>query len=198
MHSDLKTTSTGSMHPAVWAAGFTAGMATIGFLEIYAGIGRLGAILLMIPVMAMLIPMMRSVQQRAASDGCVSPALTDYNRRFMVWTFGYMAALTIAITMHQKMALSDPMLWLAGLIPAFPVGGMIWTMVRYMREEEDEYLRLRAANAGMIGTAFLLAVATPWGFLEMFGAVPHIPAWAVFPVWAIGMGVGQMLQNRKP
>jgi hypothetical protein len=187
-----------SMHPAIWAAGFTAGMAAIGYLEIYAGIGRLGAILLMIPMMALLIPMVKSVQQRAAAKGCASPALVRYNRRFMVWTFGYMAALTLAITIQQKMELSVPMLWLAGLFPGLPVLGMIWTMIRYMREEEDEYLRLRAANAALIGTALLLAVATPWGFLEMFDVVPHIPSWAAFPLWATGLGIGQILQDRKP
>lgn len=197
MDDEINKAANSSIHPAVWGVAFTLGMAAIGYLEIYAGIGRLGAILLMIPVMAMLIPMVRAVQQRAALMGCASPALVDYNRRFMIWTFGYMAALTIAITMHQKMILSEPILWFAGLLPALPVFGMIWTMVRYIREEDDEYLRLRAANAGLIGTALLLALATPWGFLEMFGAVPHVPAWAAFPIWAIGMGIGQMLQNRK-
>ncbi len=197
MDGNISKTELPSLHPAVWGVGFTLGMAAIGYLEIYAGIGRLGAILLMIPVIAMLIPMVRSVQQRAAAKGCASPALANYNRRFMVWTFGYMVALTVAITMHQKMEMAEPILWFAGLLPALPVFGMIWTMVRYMREEEDEYLRLRAANAGLIGTALLLAIATPWGFLEMFGAVPYVPAWAAFPIWAIGMGVGQMLQDRK-
>lgn len=197
MQIDEVTSTKNHLHPAIWAAGFTAGMAAIGYLEIYAGIGRLGAILLMIPVMAMLIPMTRSVQHRSALRGCASPALAGYNRRFMVWTFGYMVALTIAITMHQKVELSQLLLWLAGLLPAIPVCGMIWTMLRYMREEQDEYLRLRAANAALIGTGLLLALATPWGFLEMFGVVPHVPAWAAFPIWAIGMGIGQMLQDRK-
>ena len=106
MRSSETTSANGHLHPAIWAAGFTAGMAAIGYLEIYAGIGRLGAILLMIPIMAMLIPMTRSVQYRSALRGCASPALTNYNRRFMGWTFGYMAALTIAITIQQKVELS--------------------------------------------------------------------------------------------
>lgn len=197
MRSSETTSANGHLHPAIWAAGFTAGMAAIGYLEIYAGIGRLGAILLMIPIMAMLIPMTRSVQYRSALRGCASPALANYNRRFMGWTFGYMAALTIAITIQQKVELSIFLLSLAGLLPAIPVCGMIWTMLRYMRDEHDEYLRLRAANAALIGTGLLLALATPWGFLEMFGVVPHVPAWAAFPIWSIGMGIGQMLQDRK-
>jgi len=34
--------------------------------------------------------------------------------------------------------------------------------------------------------------ATLWGFLEMFGLAPHLWLWAVFPAWALGLGVGQM------
>ena len=197
MRTDATESANSHLHPAFWAAGFTAGMAAIGYLEIYMGIGRLGAILLMIPVMAMLIPMSRSVQHRSALKGCASPALASYNRRFMLWTFGYMAVLTISITAYQRVDLTEPAMWLAGLLPAIPVCGMIWTMLRYLREEKDEYLRLRATNAGLIGTGLLLALATPWGFLEMFGMVPHVPAWAAFPIWAIGMGIGQVLQDRK-
>jgi hypothetical protein len=183
-----------SLHPAIWAAGFTIGMAVTGYLEIHEYVNRGGAIVLMALFSLLLIPMIRSVQRRADAQGVNSPALQNYNRRFMVWTFGYMAALTIAISMHQKMELAGPMLWVAGLLPALPVFGMIWTMARYIREEEDEYLRLRAINAALIATGILLAAATAWGFLEMFGAVPHVPSWAALPFWAIGLGIGQCWQ----
>ena len=183
-----------SLHPAVWATAFTVGMAATGYLERYAGIGRSGAIVLMALCSILLIPMIRAAQSRADSAGLNSPALKNYNRRFMVWTFGYLVALTISITLYQKMHLTGPMLWFAGILPALPVFGMIWTMARYMREEEDEYLRLRAANAALVATGILLAIATAWGFLEMFGAVPYVPAWAAFPLWAIGLGIGQCWQ----
>lgn len=185
------------LHPAIWATAFTIGMAVTGYLERYAGIGRTGAIILMALCALLLIPMIRSVQARAAIGGMSSPALKNYNRRFMVWTFGYMIALTISITLHQKMQLTQPLLWLAAILPALPVLGMIWTMVRYMREEQDEYLRMRASNAALIATGLLLAIATAWGFLEMFGLVPYVPSWAAFPLWAIGLGLGQYLQARQ-
>lgn len=182
------------LHPAIWAVAFTIGMAITGYLERYAGIGRTGAILLMVLFSLLLIPMIRSVQARADAKGVNSPALKTYNRRFMVWTFGYMVALTIAITAHQKLELTGPILWLAAILPALPVFGMIWTMGRYVREEADEYLRVRAINAALVATGLLLAIATAWGFLEMFGAVPYVPSWAAFPIWAIGLGIGQCWQ----
>jgi hypothetical protein len=184
------------LHPAIWAAGFTVGMAITGYLEINSVIGRTGAILGMALSSLLLIPMVKAVQSRAAACGVRSPALDSYNRRFMAWTFGYMTALTIGVTMYQKMALAGPLLWAAAILPVLPVFGMIWTMGRYMREEQDEYLRMRAANAALIATGLLLAIATAWGFLEMFGLVPHVPAWAAFPLWAIGLGLGQFMVAR--
>lgn len=186
-----------SSHPAVWATGFTIGMAITGYLETQGLVGRGGAIVLMALFSLLLIPMIWSVQNRADASGLNSPALRNYNRRFMTWSFGYMAALTIAITLHQKVELTGPMIWIAGLLPAFPVFGMIWTMARYIREEQDEYLRLRAVIAALIATGILLAVSTAWGFLEMFGAVPHVPSWAAMPFWAIGLGIGQCWQARR-
>lgn len=185
------------MHPVVWAIAFTAAMAVTGFAERYWGIGRTGAIAGMAAASLFLIPMIRAAQHRADAQGISSPALRIYNRRFTVWTFAYMVALTIGITIHQKMDATGPLMWAAGLLTALPVLGMIWTMVRYLREEEDEYLRLRAANSGLIATAILLAIATAWGFLEMFGLVPHVWTWAAFPLWAIGLAIGQLVQARQ-
>lgn len=184
-----------ALHPAIWALAFTLGMAITGYLERYAGVGRTGAIVLMALSSLFLIPMIRSVQARADAKGVNSPALKIYNRRFMIWTFGYMIALTIAITAYQKLELAGASLWLAAMLPALPVFGMIWTMGRYVREEADEYLRLRAIHAALAATGLLLAIATVWGFLEMFGAVPHVPSWAAFPIWAIGLGIGQCWQG---
>lgn len=185
------------MHPAIWATGFTIGMAVTGYLERYAGIGRGSAIILMALSSLLLIPMIRSVQTRSAMAGVNSVALRIYNRRFMIWTFGYMIALTISITLYQKTHLSPPALWAIAVLPALPTFGMIWTMVRYLREEDDEYLRLRTTNAALIATGLLLAVATAWGFLEMFHLVPHVFSWAAFPLWAIGLGLGQFVQARQ-
>ncbi len=186
-----------SLHPAIWAAGFTLGMAATGYLEMHDYVGRGGAIVLMVLSSLLLIPMIRAAQRRADACGVNSPALRDYNRRFMVWTFGYMAALTIAITIYQKVDFSGSLLWLMGLLPAVPVLGMIWTMARYLREEADEYLRLRTVNAALVATGILLAAATAWGFLEMFRAVPHVPAWAAVPLWAVGLSIGQFWQARR-
>jgi len=192
-----ETKSVGALHPATWASAFTLGLVVTGYLERNAEIGRSGAILLMALSSLFLIPMVRSAQLRAVAKGVNSTAIQAYNRRFMAWTFGYMTALTISITAYQKLELTGPSVWLAALLPSIPVLGMIWTMGRYLREEEDEYLRLRAAKAALLATGILLALATAWGFLEMFRLVPHVPSWAALPLWAIGLGIGQFILARE-
>ena len=68
---------------------------------------------------------------------------------------------------------------------------MIYVMARYLREEQDEYLRHRAVNASLVGLACVLGVGSFWGFLETFELVAHVPGWWSVPVWAIGMGAAQ-------
>jgi hypothetical protein len=76
-----------------------------------------------------------------------------------------------------------------------PIIGMIVTMARLLVEETDEYQRMRIVRASLVATGLLLAIASVWGFLEMFELVPHVWAWAAFPVWAVGLALGQ-LANR--
>ena len=54
---------------------------------------------------------------------------------------------------------------------------------------------LRQTSAALIGLALVLLAGTLWGFLETFGIAPHVPAWWVVPVWAIGLGLGQMIMT---
>ena len=82
------------------------------------------------------------------------------------------------------------------LLPAIPTFGMIAVMGRYLSEEQDEYLRYRSIMASLFGLGLVLALGTFWGFMEMFGLVPHIWSWWVMPVWAIGMGFGQFWLSR--
>jgi ABC-type multidrug transport system permease subunit len=64
-------------------------------------------------------------------------------------------------------------------------------MGRFLMEETDENQRMRMVRASLVATGFVLVLASLWGFLEMFGLVPHVWLWAVFPAWSIGLGVGQ-------
>ena len=120
-----------------------------------------------------------------------------YNRRFVAASLAYVVGLFAAIGLDDYFALTGPALWLVALLPTAPIMAMIWTMARLLIEETDEYLRMKTVKASLVATGFLLVIATLWGFLEMFRLVPHIWTWAAFPVWALGLGVGQFATRAR-
>ena len=145
--------------------------------------------------MLLLVPLVRSAERAQAEAGCATPAMRRYNRRVLVMSFGYILALFAALGLTRHMQAHGPLLWLLALLPSIPIIGTIVTMARLLVEETDEYQRMRLVRASLVGTGLVLVLASVWGFLEMFGLVPHIWLWAVFPVWAIGLGVGQLVNR---
>jgi hypothetical protein len=179
----------------VWSVAFVAGMGIAGGVINSVDLGFVGSLAVAFVPMLILIPLVRSAERAQVAAGCATPAMRRYNRRVMVMSFGYVLTLFAALGTAHQMHIQGPLLWVLALLPTIPIMAVIWTIARLLVEETDEYQRMRLVRASLIATGFLLVVATLWGFLEMFGLVPHIENWAAFPVWAIGLGVGQ-LANR--
>ncbi|ANU06901.1 hypothetical protein [Paraurantiacibacter namhicola] len=177
--------------PLTWCVSFFASFALIAFLRITDAINGTTGFILMALSMSLLVPMVRAASAEQRRQGFISPAITRYNKRFMAASAGYVLGLGLAITINDRIDLGTGETVLIALLPIIPVFGMIWTMARYIVEEEDEFLRHRATMASLTGLALVLGLGTFWGFLETFGVVPHIWAWWVFPVWAMGMGLSQ-------
>ena len=177
--------------PAFWAGGIFAAFGIISALRMTDAIGSTTGFILMVFAMLQIIPLTRASLAKQRSTGHLSPAIVRYTRRFLLASFGYMLGLGVAVTIANRVDLSEIESFLIALLPVIPVLGMIWTMARYLIEEEDEFLRHRAIMASLFGLGGVLTLGTFWGFLETFEVVPHIWAWWVFPVWAIGMGLGQ-------
>ena len=73
-----------------------------------------------------------------------------------------------------------PWSYLAAAAPALPVFGVIWAILRYVIEEEDEFLRLLHLRATLGATGLTLAICTVWGFLAEFSDVPSGSLMQVF------------------
>jgi hypothetical protein len=56
-------------------------------------------------------------------------------------------------------------------------------------------MRMLAVRQQLIAAGFALSVASVWGTLEMFELVPHVEAFFVVMLWALGIFVG-MIANR--
>ena len=159
--------------------------------------GWAGVVVMGLVVMALTILLIRALQAKAQALGCASPAMLRYNRRMIVGGIAYMALFFFAVFAFKHWHVRGPLLWGLALTAALPVLGMIWAMARLLIEESDEYLRARMVHQALCGTGVLLVLATVWGFLEQFALVPHVPAWAAIPIFAIGLGVSQLFRGGR-
>ncbi len=185
------------VHPAIWGAVFGGGMVLTAWLEKYHWLAWPWNLALVALFSASLIPMSVAMRQRSIHCGVDSAAMRRYNRRALIWALSYIVLLGFALTVRNTWQPQGPVLWLLALLPSLPIIYYVWAMGQYLRDEQDEYLRMRQMQAGMFATGFLLVVATVWGFLETFGIAPHAEGWWAVAVWAIGLGMGSFVQAKR-
>lgn len=149
-----------------------------------------GAVILIVAYIAM------RIGRRISGQTC-TPAMKRYQRRTMAASALYVAALIGAIAVHRLLPPDGWEAYAVAVAPALPVIGVIVTMGLYLRDETDEFQRAVHAEAALWATGGLLAIATVWGFLEMFGLVVHVEAWAAFPIWAVFQGPGYLIARRR-
>ncbi len=182
--------------PKFWGVLLAISVLVVAGLKLGGVISPMAGYILLALAMLLMIPLFRAAQ-RNASCGMASPASIRYLRRIMLSTVLYVVGLGAAVRIDDTMTLTGGGAFLVALLPALPTVGIVVTMGRYLVEETDEYLRHRALIANIVGLGAVLSSASFWGFLEMFDAVPHVPAWWAVPVWAIGMGAGQAVMRLR-
>lgn len=119
----------------------------------------------------------------------------DANRRYL-WRFFpsmtlYIVLLLAANHLDARYHPHGTALIALAVIPALPILAVNWAMGMAVVEQPDEYIRRKLVHAMLIATALMLAVTTVWSFLEDAGAVPAKPVHLVFPLWCIGLLIGQ-------
>jgi len=139
----------------------------------------------------------RQGYRRRRMGSCTNPAQRAYQRRAIPLMLAYVAALTIAIVLHDRLAPTGPLAVALAILPALPLIGMIWAMGRLLVEEQDEYLRSLHVRQFMIATGFMLAVTCVWGFLETFELVPHVAMYWAFIIWCAGLGIGTLVNELR-
>jgi nicotinamide riboside transporter PnuC len=184
-------------HPLVWGAAFGLGLVLTAWLERSGRIEWPWNVAMIAFFSLALVPLALAARNRAHICGIASPALDAYNRRAMIWTLGYVAALGLALTARNAWHPGGPVLWLLALLPSLAIGYYVWSLGRYLVEETDEYLRMRQIQAGMFATGLLLMVASTWGFLETFGVAPHAEGWWSVAIFAIGQGLAGLWLNAR-
>lgn len=123
----------------------------------------------------------------------MNSAQRRYLWRFLPAMLVYSLVVPVSSSLIDGHRITGATLVALSIAPALPLLVAIAAVGLYLIEETDEYIRMRAIIGALGGTGLVLATGTVWGFLEQGGVVPHIPAWFVFPLWAIGLGLSQGL-----
>lgn len=120
-----------------------------------------------------------------------------YLLRFGVSMSAYVILLVTAVSLGRQGLADGSWGYLIALAPSVGVLGAIASVGLYLAEETDEFARTTLMHSLLWATAGTLSVATIWGFLENFDKAPHVPTWAMAPVFAVFMGFAQALIARR-
>ena len=122
-----------------------------------------------------------------------SPAMRRYVIRLAVLMTFYVVALLAAVSAFRADLVSGPAAYALAVVPALPVIGVFWAVMRLLVEEPDEFMRLLLVRQTLIATGFCLTIMTIWEFLQNFDLVP--PGNGGFGAaffWFVGLGVGAL------
>jgi hypothetical protein len=124
------------------------------------------------------------------------PAMRRYVRRFVPITAGYMASIALATFIIVDNAPANALTIGLALLPGLAVLGWLWAMARLLVELDDEYLRMLEVRKMLVATGLTLAITSVWGLLELYSPeVPAMPVFFVFPMWCVGLAVGQLVNR---
>ena len=122
-----------------------------------------------------------------------SPAMRRYLIRLASLMTIYMITLFAAVYAFRHNLVSGPVAYPLAILPALPIIGVFWAVMRLLVEEPDEFLRMLFVRQTLIATGFCLTIMTIWEFLQNFDLVPpgNGGFGAAF-VWFVGLGVGAL------
>jgi len=121
-----------------------------------------------------------------------SSAQRRYNKRVIVLSLVYAAALLIAVYLFKHHLVAGAMAWVVAVLPGLAIVGIFAAIGLYLVEEQDEYIRAMTARQTLWASGFALSIATVWGFLESFELVGHVESYWVSILWFGGLGLGSV------
>ena len=120
-----------------------------------------------------------------------SPATRRYLIRVAVLMTLYLISLFAAVRLFRADAVHGIAAYALAILPALPIIGVFWAVMRLLVEETDEFIRLLHVRQSLIATGFCLTIVTIWEFLQNFDLVPPgNGGFGAAMFWFIGLGVG--------
>lgn len=125
-----------------------------------------------------------------------SPAHRRYVIRLAVLMTAYILLLVLANWMFKRGLAEGALGWVLAALPALPIIGVFWAVMRLLVEQTDEYLRMLLIRQCLVATGFALAISTVREWLENFDLISGgTNGFGVAFLWFAGLGVGA-LYNR--
>ena len=124
-----------------------------------------------------------------------TPVMRRYIRIHLALSVLYIALVLLASLFIPDDAAPTPMVIAFAMLPGLVVLGWIWNMGRLLVEMEDEYLRMLEVRKMLWASAITLSICGGWGLVELFAAVPRLPVFFVFPIWCLGLALGQLINR---
>ena len=125
-----------------------------------------------------------------------NPALRRYGKGLLACLLSYMALLVLAHVAEGALPAASPLMIVAAIAPVLPMLACLGVIGRYFVEEPDEYQRMLAVRASLVGTGVLLAVAMVWEAFQQAGLAEAPHSGLAFVVWCAGFGIGRVVQWR--
>lgn len=124
-----------------------------------------------------------------------TPAVRRYLGVHFILSALYLASVALASWFIPDDAPPTIGVILFALLPGLVVLGWIWNMGRLLVTMDDEYLRMLEVRKMLWATAITLSICGGWGLVELFATVPRLPVFFVFPIWCLGLAVGQLINK---
>jgi len=125
----------------------------------------------------------------------MKPAARRNLVRTAIVTAIYAGGLFAAKYLIADVGVSRPLAFAVALVPGLAIVGFFYSTGRMIIETDDEFMRMLAVRQQLIAAGFAMSVASVWGVLEMFDLVPHVEAFYVMVLWAVGVGIGSVVNR---
>lgn len=112
---------------------------------------------------------------------------TNYPLRFTGFIVGYLAFNLAAITGAFTGA-RPPGTWALAVVVCAPVVGLIWTHLAWLRDS-DEFVRAVHAKRMIVALGITMAIASAWGFMEIYAGVLHVSPAMILPLFYAAYGL---------
>lgn len=125
-----------------------------------------------------------------------NPAARRYTARLFVLMTAYVLFLVLAKWMFKHGLAQGVWAYALALLPALPIIGVFWAVMRLLVEQTDEYLRMLLVRQCLFATGFALFVTTIREWLQNFDLIPAGDGGfgAAF-FWFAGLGLGALFNK---